>query len=325
MKKMQKIWIVIRKYGNTQFLIFLSIAVCLWYMNKLSAVYTDQIKIPVNIIGADPTIEADDNPYFNLTLKVRASGFALLQNRLFSYPPRIDIPLGDLTWSKKENESYSVIHISSLERALAARLNSAFDLLSVTDTEVTAYIDKYTSKTVPVKPNIVLDLKGQYMQVGEAFVQPAMLTISGKESDLAGIEALTTKPKVIRSSGRDAVGVLEIEPQEGVVIPERSVRYKIELEQYTEQSCMLPVQVFSARDSVLLAADEYTVIPDSVRIVCNVSKSNFNKFSVKDAIAGVVYRPSGGDNRYEVQVDIRHKGVDLVSIAPIYVTVLKNE
>ena len=322
---MQKIWIVIRKYVNTQFLVFLMIAVALWYMNKLSAIYTDQIKIPVNIIGADPTIETDNNSYFNLTLKVKASGFALLQNRLFPYPSKIDIPLGDLTWNKKEDGGYYHIHIPSLEKALALRLNNAFDLLSITDTEVTAYIDKYTSKTVPVKPNIILDLKGQYMQVGDVFVQPSELTISGKESDLNEIEALTTKPKIIRSSGRDAVGVLDIEQEEGVVIPEKSIRYKIELEPYTEQTCVLPVQVFVSGDSLPSVTDEFTIIPDSVRIVCNVSKSNFNKFSVRDIIAGVEYRPYQKDNKYEVHVDIRHKGVDLISIKPVYVTVLKNE
>ncbi len=299
----------------------------MWYLNRLNATYINEIIVPVRIEGVYASGERFSNEYFNVECRVRGNGYAILLGRLFPRAKSITLSAGDVVITRREGDTFYNINIGSLERAIASRLKG-LELLSVLDNAVRVDAVNYAEKMLPVVPDITLNLRGQYMQVGKTVIEPCSVLMKGDAAVLERLNAVYTQEKSIKSLRNDLVGIIDLVPVESVSSSVKNVRYEIQVEQYTEVRFTKPVEVVDARKNNGEATG-FTVIPASVTVIFNVAKNYYNDFKKENVGFFVEYdgdspEVPGREHEYEVKVKGLSPGVQIVSVEPAYVAVFEN-
>lgn len=327
MRIARRIKTLFRQYNNTQFIVFLFIAVCLWYINKLSAVYSTQIVVSIDVVGAKPVgIINEDDKEIPVSLRVRATGFNLLKNKLIYSEEKIEIPFGELTIQKSGEEDTYRVNMASLERALSSRLPDEIDVVSINDADILIDIENLQTKSVAVMPDLEFSLDGKYMLIGDVVLDPCSVNVTASDYILKNIKQVKTEKKIISDPIREATGVLNIIQERGLTISDKQIKYKINAEQYSEVKIMKHVEIKVTKTYKKdYEKESFYVMPDSVTVTCNVVKSYFSDFNSRDIDVYVDYDIVTSNVRQRVNVRSNNRWVQIVDVDPVFVNVYKED
>ncbi|MDZ4713379.1 MAG: hypothetical protein SGI89_13800 [bacterium] len=175
-------------------------ALTLWLYIELNLSYSLDISIPVEVQSSKSQALAEEIPN-SIDVKVNGKGWDLL-NILISKNLKYNL---DITKLKKDSKIITQQYIS--ERL---NLKPNVSILEITPDTISINFDKVTSKNVPVKNNIIVNLKEGYRIIGNPSLDPNLIDVEGASFLISKIKYLPTETKVFNNVNTDIEGFINL-------------------------------------------------------------------------------------------------------------------
>ncbi len=205
------------------FLLSLVFASALWLYISLNLSYSLDVSIPIEILTTKSQALTEEIPN-SIDVKVKGKGWDLL-NILISKDLKYSLDISKL---KKDSKIIT-------EQFVNERLNlqQSVSILEINPDTISINFDKVFEKLVPLKNNIVLNLKEGYSIVGNPVLIPDSVKLQGASYLLNKIKFIPTEAKVINNVNSDIQGVVNIKDTLSnlikVDLKQVNFRYKIQL------------------------------------------------------------------------------------------------
>jgi len=205
------------------FLLSLVFASALWLYISLNLSYSLDVSIPFEIQTTKSQALTEEIPN-TIDVKVKGKGWDLL-NILISKDLKYSLDISKL---KKDSKIIT-------EQFVNERLNlqQSVSILEINPDTISINFDKVFEKLVPLKNNIVLNLKEGYSIVGNPVLIPDSVKIQGASYLLNKIKFIPTETKVINNVNSDIQGVVNIKDTLSnlikVDLKQVNFRYRIQL------------------------------------------------------------------------------------------------
>lgn len=169
----------------------------------------------------------------------------------------------------KNGMRYVGIQRKELGEEVAARLSGNATVIQMSFSELRIPVYKRVSKKVPISINGKIRSANGYT-IARMSIKPDSLLIYGSEATLSQIHNIRTESWgdsiVMQAMQRS----LSLHLPEGVFSQQKSVNVQIDLEELTEQSYVLPIQVINAPEGYKI-----TPLPSMATVLLTIPRSRF--------------------------------------------------
>ncbi len=304
----------------TTYIICCLFALSFWLLLALSRNYESRVQFEIDYqnLPADKALLVTLPHSFNITLNGKGFDLAGLQFGRPKLPVQINI------------ESNSIIRHSdgSMEYRLPSKsLIPDFNKIIGSDLEIVA-IDPDTLhlsftdiqlKRVPVHPELKISFSKPYDMKGDYKIFPDSLTVSGPQSQVDLIKEIKTEPVEISNLDRPLSKILDIEKikTSNVSYSADKIYLTVQVEEYTESSMTIPLQVQGVRPEL-----QVRVLPEHVTVSYRVSLPDFSRVTPEmfTALADFSEFEPGVTNKIRVQLTKIPYFVKSVSVSPSMVS-----
>lgn len=236
------------------FLFSFLFALTLWLYIELNLSYSLDISIPVEVQSSKSQALAEEIPN-SIDVKVNGKGWDLL-NIMISKNLKYNL---DITKLKKDSKIITQQYIS--ERL---NLKPNVSILEIVPDTININFDKVTSKNVPVKNNIIVNLKEGYRIIGNPSLDPNLVDVEGASFLINKIKYLPTETKVFNNVNTDIEGFINLKDtlsnliNVGTKVIKYSYRVQLSAEKDLEE---VSIEVMNVPDD-----KEVLLIPPKLRI-----------------------------------------------------------
>ena len=299
------------------FSFFLVVATLLWYLNKLSNDYTTELRFPVRIVNNPRGKVIVGEPINSLKLKVTAYGYNLLRYSLGSSMMPLTIDLMNAPVIPLENsETRYYLLTSRIKHSIESQLSSELNLERIQPDTIYFEFAELVEKRVNVVPEIRVTFERQYMQSGALVVDPDSITISGPSSIIDTILYIKTLPLVFDGLYTTFEEMATLPRIQQVGFSHRKVKVKIPVEQYTEATINVPIEIKNKPPEA-----NVKLIPSSVDLKCNVVISRYSLLKSSDFTLVVDYNSIEENRSGKLRVIVSRKPafIHKIDFKPKYV------
>lgn len=248
------------------------IATVLWFLNALNKEYTTEITYPIKYMDLPKGKLLVSEPPKEMTLAIKAHGFALLRYSISTSFLPIVLNVNSLL-DKKDQLEYTV-NTSEIKDRISAQLTTDIQLISIKPESITFQFSRFESKRVPVIPRVDYTLKRQYMLKNDISVTPDYVDISGPASILDTLKAVYTEPISLKNLSKDVTKTVSFEEIYGTQINENDAKVKVEVERFTESKKTVPLVVKNLPDTLLIR-----LFPHAIDVTFDVGLSRYEVVS----------------------------------------------
>ncbi len=244
------------------------IALTFWLLVKLSQVYRTDKNIVFEIqIPSEKAFLAV--PPKDVVALIEGQGWDLTFD--FFYNPNIVLKF-DLRQTNRLD----------LNRAqLRTAINNSFSskdikIIELNYEELHLALDEKLNKKVPVKLNRDITVAPEYEFKDQPILTPDSIVITGPASVVEGFNEWNTD-SLIRSEVKNSVTTelnLAKAPSE-LILSATKVNVEVPVEQITEKSFFIPIEVLNAADSI-------NIFPKTIRLTCSVGLSKYEELSASN-------------------------------------------
>jgi hypothetical protein len=291
--------------------ICLAVAATLWFLNALNKEYTTELTYPVKY-GDLPAgkILVSDVPR-EITLEVRARGFALLRHRLAtSFLPIVFNIHGDVLRGRDLLERN--IEADEIRERVSAQFNSDIQILRVKPEEIRFQFSRLSTRKVPVIPDVSYTLRPQHILKREITVTPDSVTVEGPPAITDTLRALRARPLSLENLARSVTRGVSLVEIPGARPTISEVKISIEVEQSTEAKRVIPIIARNLPGNLTLR-----LFPPVAEITYNVGLSRYDNVLDSQFLLSVDYRQvSGTPDRLVVRVEKSPPFIDNLIVTP---------
>ena len=267
------------------FIFCLFLASFVWTIHKMSGdfnhVFQYKIYVKTNIAGRKSMALSENE----ITLRARASGFYILQQKYSSKKNILPLELSGRLFDKfSTGEDIFYVVTSNIREAVSEGLGEKITVEYVAVDTIRFLFPVETTKEVPISFRRNVTYRDQYMSVGEIRLKPDRILISGEKSILDGIDSVATQTVNLTGLASSVTDIVSIEKISGLLYSEEELYYTINVERYIEKSYRLPVSVLNVPDSVSLLTS-----PLEVTMVCRLPFKNVKSFDERSIEMAVNY------------------------------------
>lgn len=301
------------------FAIAFALAIFSWFLNNLMGDFTTVISIPIKIEGVivdskDNVSKSQTNNIFQIDCKVSGKGYRILYYSMLS---RIEINATEVKIDKSPNGEY-VVDIPSLENELNQKFSDV-TLINIFQNRLAFNALTHINKVIPVTLDIDIVDDDQYMQIGDAIIEPSHIEASGDILKINSLNEILTNHINIENRRETVSGEIDLKNIPGVLLNNSKVYYSFTFQRYTEIKVEKNVEVVNAKKGI------YKVIPSCVEVAYLVAESSYEGFNPDLYPIKINIKDSSiGDNKYLIESDSLPRGVKIRMIYPQYVTALKD-
>ncbi len=321
--------IVLNKLKDKVFLVCVVVSTFLLIISKLNLVYNYTITLPVIITGAkvdyDQEIIDTDNKVYHINARFEGQGLDLL---LLMLQDVVVISPDELVFEKIDDQKgIYQITIESMSKALSNRFSDV-SLEAILNNRIILQTVTFTEKKVPLKSNIAVDTRGDYMQIGNTVFDPDSVTIYGVKAIVDTVEEVFTEYKYIRKISENMVGNIKIERNDNFEITPREASYAISIERYADLSQSYKIKLIGVKDYL-----KYSVFPENATLVFNVSQTAHKDFNPNDVEVYIepIHKTNVSEdklytesNKYIIKYRNVPEGVEVLNTNPATVYVYRN-
>lgn len=258
------------------FLLFVGLVSIFWWGRALSSPREVDIHIPVSYKGELEKIVWEQELPSSLRVKIRDTGKQLRNINTQHLSLTIDLS----PFLKEEDER---LHITSdmLRPRLQDLLPGSTSIQQIAPESID--VDFYISqqKSVPVCVRSQITIAPQYQQVGTTTITPQQVQVFGNQETIDAIDTIWTKNVSLSDLRSNTIVRAELIAPAGTRIHPSSIKVEWQVEQFTDKSFTLPIQVVG-----LPSDKQIRLFPDEANITVRVGISNFAK--IKDSDLNVV-------------------------------------
>lgn len=249
----------------------LVLALVFWLITKLSYTYQDVVIVQLEYkIPEDRVLTFQ--PVNQLEVMVSGTGWELLRLAFSRQHPILTIPVAanearmitTSSWASKVSDVLAQVQTLNIQPE-TIRLK----------TEISA------QKTVPIILDQQVRLAPMHQLVDTLFIEPNTVEITGPASVVREIKQWKTTVFLPKEPIDDNInvqlGLVNAPNDANLTFSVEHVHCKAEVEELTEKSLSIPVEIINAPDSVLLV-----LLPKMVQVVARVGLSDYDRLSAKD-------------------------------------------
>jgi YbbR domain-containing protein len=276
------------------FLFFLLLSTIFWFFNELENVYVSNISYPVKYTDPPKDKIFVGNLPSHLDLKIRGTGFKLLEYRIGKELMPIEFQVNSYNLKSShdsQNDQYFLL-TQSVRTRISRQLSSDLDIVDITPDTLHFQFANETTRKLAVEAQISYSFGKQFMLKGNIEVEPDSVIASGPNTVLDTVETATTTKqhfKEITENLTKRLPLKKIHPQ--VEFSERNVKIKIPVEQYTEGALRKEIEVKNLPDSVVLRT-----FPRYIQITYLAGLSNFENVIPELFKVTVDFKDTGKDS-----------------------------
>jgi len=283
------------------FIFFLIISVILWLLIALNKQYNDQIDYPVSYKNfPESKVLIGDLPDY-LTLNVNANGFTLLQFRLSSFYIPISFSINSFKMNFLSGTDSSSFYIETrLARDyISSQLSSQFTISKITPDTLVFRFSNVASKKVPVLPALEYQLGKQLILKNQLRLVPDSVLASGPDFIIDTLKAVFTENSDLGTITKSDYETADLKKIKFVYVKETEVEVNFEIEQFTEKTIQVPVEVNNLPNNMRIQA-----FPRYVQLTCQVGLSNFERLDGSMFRAQIDYTEVVPDQNNKLKVEI---------------------
>lgn len=165
-------------------------------------------------------------------------------------------------------------------------------------------------KTVPVVVQSNVSTAPQYQLIGEATITPDKIQIFGSQDDIRNIEYILTDSLHVSGLREDIRLTAGLIVPSGVCTSPSSVEVAWQVEQFTEKSFTLPIQILNMPEG-----KQIRLFPQQVNVTVRVGISHFAEIKETDFQA-VCYFPTQACNALPVSVKTVNNNISNIRFSP---------
>ncbi len=254
------------------FLFFVFLSTILWLSMVLGEQYFTEISYPVRYYNFPKNkVLVNDLPE-SLNIRVNANGNVILKYKVQSRinPIAFDVNSFSLMEGKESTEFYVLTDVAS--QRIQNQLDANIQIIEISPDTLFFELAEVVNKKIPVNPNIEYSIAKQYIQKGDVMLSPDSVIVSGPSSIVDTIQTAITLPESLINVSDTISGSLKIPKQEKLKFTPDEVDYKIMVEQFTETSIEIPIQVSNSPDTLTVK-----LFPKDVDVSFRVGLSDYDK------------------------------------------------
>jgi hypothetical protein len=269
------------------FAIFIAISSLLWFMNSLSKDYITEIDCPIEFYNYPDNYVMIDDIDGTVKLQVSGRGFTLLKYTIgnIALPFNIDLQSYFSASEDKPKQIQFQYYLSSRKEEMERFLNDEIKVLDVTPGILNLKFDRLHEKKVKVVPKLELKYAPQYRLKGKAKNSPDSVVVKGPKSVLDTIEYISTEKIIDNDINANQTYKAKLQTPEQCNLSDNQAKVKISVEQFTENTIEVPINIINKPDTVSL-----TIFPDKIKITYLVSFQNFQIVKPSDFHPAIDYR-----------------------------------
>ena len=323
---MKQIWVkkiflfVKRKVKNFSyhkalvFVVCLALSSLLWLLNSLEKRYTSRITIPVNYVDFPKDKQLSGSLPKNLDVMVDAYGYTLLtyKLRLAFSPILLNVSeLIDNSFDRGYRYKYKVSTVSHKEE-IEKQISSEIKILSIKPDTLNFNFSKIISKKIKVKPALKLGFENQYSLADEPATVPDSFLVSVPKDILDTLKFIPTGLLSFNKLAHTIEQRITVQPPSGVKLDTKEVDLTIPVEQNTEVTFEIPIQVINNPSDVNIKT-----FPGKVKVTCRIGISKYKKLDYSAFRAFINFEKiSLKDSRLAVNFESHSNVVMAVNYSP---------
>lgn len=291
------------------FLICLVISTFFWTLNTLSKDYTTRIKYPVKYINLPENKKLAHDLPDHFDLMVNAHGFTLLRHKLqLSFSP-ILINVNEFTHNngKQILQKISIStedHRSDIEDQISSEIN----LISIRPDSLRFNFDDIIERKLPVKSVVDITFGKQYQYQSSPTTVPDSVKVRGPKSIIDTLSCVYTKPQTFKDISRNIQRNVSLVSIDELRMNPKRVVLHVPVEQFTETSVEIPIEVIQAPDSFSVKT-----FPGKVKLSFQVGLSKYDKIDESDFSAVVNYEDITS-NKTNLNVSLQRSPKEVFSL-----------
>ncbi len=274
------------------FLFFLLVSCCLWLMLTLNQDYETDIDVPLHIKQIPQNIGFSGSGEEMLSVKVRDRGTTLMNYMFTSFLP-VTVDYSEL----RNRKGRLTLPVSMLKKRIEGRLQSSTNLISVYP-DTFMYYTQESALRIPVKFQGQYTVARQYT-AGTPILTPDSVWVYAPTHTADTLRAIATASLdygELRDSLRTDVSLLA---PEGVKCVPENVALTIPVSPYAEKIFELPIKALDFPQNFSLKT-----FPSTVRVVVNVSMSQYETVTDSDFEIGVSYSDVADGSKPRVKLHL---------------------
>lgn len=275
------------------------IASILWFLNALNKDYTSKISYPVKYTDfPEGKFLVSDLPQ-NMTLEVKAKGFALIayQIRTSFQPIIININNSSHHSLEKNNIFKYTLNLNDIKDKISAQLHSGIKLLGIQPGKIDLTFSPAVSKKIAVYPVVHYTLKQQYILKNGIQCTPDSILASGPAQIMDTLQYIYTDPWDAGEIKKERTQTVTLSPVHGIQFNDTKIKIEMQPERYTEAGSTIPIQVLNLPDSLKIR-----LFPETVEITYDIGLSQYDAVKDSDFAFTVDYKKIKAGALLPVQV-----------------------
>jgi len=244
----------------------------LWMYINLNSSYSIDLIIPVEIQSSKSQALSEEIPN-SIDVTVRGKGWDLI-SLMISKDLKYSLDISKL---KKDTRIIS-------EQFVNERLNLQPNLsvIKINPDTISISFDKVSGKTIPVKNNIVVNLREGYSIIGDPVLTPDSVSITGSSYLVNKIKSIQTESKYFNNVNSDIAGVIKLKDTLSNIIKinpsQISFYYKVELsaEKSFEDVAVNIINIPEDKEVLLIPPKVSLSVRGGVEQLSQISMSDIN-------------------------------------------------
>ena len=275
------------------YIAFLLLAITTSVVGKLSSEYDRDITFNLTPVDFPTDKIIYNQSHDSVVLKLRANGFNLA--KYYFSKPEMKISVKKL----KEIKNYFLWN--QKENFLDTKLNfgSSIELLSISEDSILFFFDQYVSKKIPVKENVTVNFESGYENFKIPVLNPDSVVVTGPKELLSDLKYLVTDSVNFEKINSDIKFNLNlINPDlDNLIFSDNSIGYLLEVDQYTEETIKVPVNVLFNSDN-----SKFNYYPKELSIKYNISINDYVEVNPMDFKIECVYDSNSPNNISKAEI-----------------------
>lgn len=254
------------------------IASILWFLNALNKDYTSEIAYPVKYTDFPQGKYLISELPENITLEVKAKGFALLthQIRTSFLPIIVNVSSYSNHLPEKNNVFEYTLYLNDIKDKINNQLSSDIKLLNIQPEKIDFRFSPAVSKKIAVYPVVDYTMKQQYILKGGIRCTPDSILASGPAQIMDTLKYIYTQPWDAGEIKKERIQTVGLNPIRGIEFDEQKIRIEMQPERYTEANRTIPIRVLNLPDSLTMK-----LFPGTVDITYEIGLSQYD--AIKDS------------------------------------------
>jgi hypothetical protein len=258
------------------FLACLALSSLLWFLNALEKHYTDRIFVPVEYTNIPKNKKSSGQLPKKLDMTVDASGYTIFQYKLRLVFNPVLLDVNELTDNLLANKYISRYTISTMNHKaeIAKQIGNEVQIISIRPDSINFNMSAVVDRKVKVHPVVKLSFYKEFTLKKSPFTNPDSVWVRGPQNILDTLKAVKTKAYEFNDLSHNLLRNVQLNIAPELICDTKEVLLNIPVEQYTEATFEIPVNVINVPDSLLIKT-----FPSKIKVSCRIGISEYNKLN----------------------------------------------